>query len=369
MGAIVPTQSELTAEASAVTLARYAYIIGYSECAFWGVVREGEYNGECRDLWTKPQRDAIARYLAEAQEEIETEIGFFLSPRYVVGALADQPHGNDRLVDDQVYTRPMSARWPKIISAGVRATETLEAGASVSLVADPATVTVVGVTLTDTSEVTVYHPGTEVEINPSSINLNAGTLTIRIPRCRLVKADLADNPETGLLYTDLANFESTVDVVRIYTDQSTNATLVAPHSCSSWCASGGCNEYTTPGCIYVVAPLIGTLDVKPASYTDGAWRPSGVCRPNTRARLNYLAGARSLTRQAEDTIVRLAHAKMPVEPCGCDVTQRLWKRDREEPEVGQATRERINCPFGFSEGAWWAYRFAQTMKLTRGSVI
>jgi len=58
---------------------------------------------------------------------------------------------------------------------------------------------------------------------------------------------------------------------------------------------------------------------------------------------------------------------MPEEPCGCEVAQRLWRRDRHVPEV--LTRERINCPYGLSDGAWQAWRFTQSMKLVRGRVL
>jgi hypothetical protein len=74
-----------------------------------------------------------------------------------------------------------------------------------------------------------------------------------------------------------------------------------------------------------------------------------------------------LTRQVEDAIVRLAHSKMPDEPCGCDMLQRHWKRDRNIPQV--LTRERINCPFGLSDGAWFAYRQAATLKIWKASIL
>jgi len=77
-------------------------------------------------------------------------------------------------------------------------------------------------------------------------------------------------------------------------------------------------------------------------------------------RVNYYDGKQYLSRQMEDAIVRLAHAKMPDEPCGCDVAQRMWKRDRNVPEV--LTRERINCPFGMSDGAWIAWQFTRSFK-------
>ena len=83
-------------------------------------------------------------------------------------------------------------------------------------------------------------------------------------------------------------------------------------------------------------------------------------------RLNYQAGLRTLDTAMKSALVRLAHARMASEPCGCDIVRRLWERDRKAPDV--LSRERLNCPFGPSEGAWVAYKLAQSRKLYRMNV-
>jgi hypothetical protein len=130
--------------------------------------------------------------------------------------------------------------------------------------------------------------------------------------------------------------------------------LAYPESCT------GCVETTFDGCFYVRNPGVGILDVQQTSTNSNLCN----CRPQL-VRLNYLAGADVLTRQAEDAIIRLAHSKMPQEPCGCDVVKRLWGRDRNVPEV--LTAERLNCPYGLNDGAWIAFQFAQSMKVYRSS--
>jgi len=366
--AVVPAESTLTEEESAVSLPRYAQIIQSPECAFFGVSRDADTDYECRDIWMKHYRDNIQRYLAEAQEEIEDEIGYFLMPRFVVGAQTDGIP--ERQIDAQPYGFPVLARWGHPIGAGIKATTSIADGAAVDHTADPAVIGPVATTVTDTDEVKVYHPGTEVEIHPSVISISGGFITVTIPRCRMVKASLADNPSGGLDYDDVTNFEATVDIVREYCDPSTHATLVWPHQCSSVDAcSCTCSDYTQDGCIYIKDAVIGELDVLPATYSGGAWsRKTAICCGEPQLiQLNYRAGLTSLTRQQEDAIVRLAHAKMPEEPCGCEIAQRLWARDREIPSA--LTRERANCPFGMSDGAWSAWRFAQTFKLVRGMVL
>lgn len=385
---LVKAQSALVVEDSAITLARYAALIEFPECGFFGVKNDADRAmGECLDIWSLLQRNTVAKYLAEAQFEIEQEVGYFLSPRYVVGTLADQPLHNDRYVDSQPYHRVgrYLTKWPKVIAAGVRAESDIELDALVDHTTDPAIVGPLATTVTEASEVHVYHPDSEVEIDYSAITLAGGFVTLEIPRCRLVSEASADNPPEGLEHTDVGNcglsfappvtgsFECVVDVKRIYTDPSTNAELVWTHPCSPLCASNGCTDRTQAACEYIRSNERGSLDVRPARFVDDAWIggslscPVGCGNGIDLVRFNYLCGTQSLTPQAEDAILRLAHAKMPDEPCGCDVTQFLWKRDRHIPEV--LDRERLNCPFGLSDGAWIAWRFANSMKHYTGSTL
>lgn len=357
---IVPAQQTLTGISDlAVPLPRYFQLIQNQECGGWGVNNPDDPEPGCRDIWSKFQRDEVERYLAEAQEEIEQQISYPMTKRW----FTDERHA---------YRYPVFTNWGKVIEGGVRATLTIQAGAAVNHASDPAVIGPIATTVTNTDEIFVYHPGTDVEIIPSAITLSGGNVTIQIPRCRMVLASLADNPAEGWSYSDLANFEATVDVKRVYNDPSTNAVLIWPHQCTAVCAQGGCSDYTHTGCEYVRLPEIGSLGVTPATYTAGQWTVTtsgnpACCRGKAQfVRLNYRAGVVA-TRQMEDAIVRLAHSKMPDEFCGCEVWARLWRRDRNVPEI--LTRERLNCPFGLSDGAWIAWTFTRQFRLVRGDAI
>jgi hypothetical protein len=347
--AIVPIQDDLINQASAVRLARYAKIVDYPECNFFGVNQDtGVDVGQCREFWVKSQRDMILKYLAEAQYEIEQIAGYPMAPTYIGES---QP---DEYQDWQPFRRKIVTKFARFIEAGIEATADISLGEAVNHATDPAVIGPVATTVTDTSEVRVYHPGLDVEIDPSSVVIAGGNLTIQIPRCRMVTEANADNPKTGLTYTDLTNFESTVDIKRTFTNTATQATLAYPRTCT------GCTEQTISGCFYVRDPRVGVLDIQLSANGNNLCS----CSPEI-IRLNYLAGADVLTRQAEDAIVRLAHSKMSSEPCGCQVVQRLWGEDRNTPEV--LTAERLNCPFGLSNGAWVAFQFAQALKVYRSS--
>lgn len=356
---IVATRADLRADEAVIPLARYAQLIEYDECSFFGVRNPAiEWQTACRRIWLKRERDMILKYLLEAQDEIENVVGYPLQDRWVV-------------TEQRPYSFPLKARWKEVIEGGVMAETDISSGEAVDHSTDPAVVGPIATTVTDENEIHVYHPGTDLEIHPSQITLSAGSLTIEIPRCRLVTEAAADNEEGGMAYDDLTNFESTVDVKRVYNDPSTHATLVWPHACTTTSTYCGCTcgQYTQAACIYVRNGQLGFVDVLPASYSAGSWSTTcATCCGNPHhVLLNYRAGLTALGYQAEDAVLRLAHAKMPAEPCSCDIMRRVWQRDRNVPDV--LTRERLNCPFGLSDGAWVAWKFAQALKIHRGAVV
>lgn len=369
---IVKSQPTLIVEQSDVTLALYAAIIQVNpENLFWGVRRDDDGNYDCRTYWIKPERDEISRMLAEAQIEIEQETRFPVVRRWITG-------------DQQPWSWPLSAKWNEVFDGGIRATDDIDLDAAVTHVVDdaegnpsPSTVTV-ATAITDVREIKVYYPaslGVEgpIEIDPSDIDADGVNATISIPRCRLVRPALVNNPRAGLEYGTPANFLSLVDVIRVYHDDSTQATVVWPHqssacSCNS-CTCPTCGEFVRTACIYPKVPRIGSLDVLPATYSAGVWTQNLTCLCKIPAHtiLNYRAGPQTLSPQARDAVIRLAHAKMPAEPCGCEVSTRMWKKDRIVPDA--LTRERINCRFGLSNGAWAAWEFSQAMKVRRSYVF
>lgn len=334
----------------ALPLALYAERFVRAECGFWGVSNPTEDTYSCRHIWNKFQRDELAFALCEAQEEIEDEAGYPLQRKW----FTDETHN---------YKSSVFAIQNHIIAGGVQSITVIDDDSPVDHTNDPAVIGPLASTVTDEKEIKVYYPDTTQEITPRQITIAGGQVTIWIPRCRLVDAAYINNPDEGLDYNNLLYFQSTVDVKRVYNDPSTNAVLFTNHNCSAICSQYGCNEYTQDACMKIVKPVTSLVEVFPADYANATWTRETVCRSYGHMRLNYYAGI-DPTRQAQDAIVRLAHAKMSKEPCGCNPIQQLWKRDTNVPNA--LTRERINCPFGLSDGAWAAWQFAQAMKVVRG---
>ena len=358
MSHIIASIDELRQQESAIKLPRYSQIVEYDECMFFGVQRVGQENFACRTFWSKLERDSAARYLCEAEEEIEEILNFKIEPTYVQSTVPWR-------VSNVVF-----GRWCEVISPGVKTETVIELNSVIDHTNDPAVIGPIAIptTLTDVHSIVVYHPGTEIEIFPSKVTIgDVGSvgghfLTIEIPRCRLVKEEFANNdPSMPLNYADPGiggPFLQEVDVSYISTDTTTQGFLIFPN---------GDREAVDMQIIdpqiaefKLVAAGTGGVDdncgivSKPISYKNG--------QCPVQVELNYLSG-QTLNKRHEDAIVRLAHSKMPAEPCGCDVVQRLWKRDRFVPEV--LTRERLNCPFGLNDGAWISWRFVQAMRIVR----
>lgn len=354
---------------TAVSLPRYAQIIGYDECAFWGVTYDGQEQFSCSTFWTEWQRMNVAIYMRQAQQLIENVLNFPLCLTWIIGEI-DQ--GDARFIDQQMWHgNPMITRWGMVHRGGVMAEADIDLGVAVDYSDD--NIAVIGPIVTavsNTDEVRVFFAGSQQVITPSKITYSTGNLTIEIPRCRLLKPELSHlvENEEGYQKDEEDNFAEEVDIKRIYNDPSTHAQLVRAHDCSLDCSENGCTTQTDTGCIVVRDQRVGIIEVQPATYASSTWtRSRNLCRGYDQVRLNYQAGLRRITEDAENAIIRLAHSLMPEEPCKCSLTENLWKRDRTTPEI--LTRERLNCPFGVSEGAWFAFQWAKNNAVTRASVL
>jgi hypothetical protein len=327
---VIPSVFNATADASALTLARYAQIIRYDENAFFGINASDNRERACRKIWTKLERDMVARYLGQAQQMIEQELLYPIGQKW----FDDEQHKN-----------------VSVIASGVTLDHTN----------DPATIPATATTLTDADEIHFYIAGTDDEVYPDSLTLSGGFINATFPRARLVKAASQDNPDTGLAYADTGPtgpYAQELDIKRIYTDSSDVGEFVWPLGRAN-CPE--CDEETEPACGYIRSSLSGVVTLLPDTTGNCVYCGASVVR------LNYSAG-KPIDPVAEDAILHLAHALMPTMPCeGCDPLMMLWKGDRSIPE--SITRERANNMFGVQEGAWRAWIYAHKNRHFRTTFI
>src|SRR5512135_1335489 len=126
---VIPVHSALIDENdSAVKLARYAQLIGLDENQFFGINCADTASAQaCNAIWTHAERARLAKYLKEAQEEIEQVTRYPLAPRWFL----DEQH---------YYGFPVHTNWGKVIQSGFPHTTTIAAASVISHATDPAVV-------------------------------------------------------------------------------------------------------------------------------------------------------------------------------------------------------------------------------------
>lgn len=322
---------------TAIPLFEYAKIVGYTECAFFGVSSVTNDAYACREIWSESQRIELANAMADAQSDMESILNYHLIPTFDTA-------------EEHPITNPFMTRWSRLIALGVKKVTHLIDDRAVDHTSDPAEV-IIAFTGLDITNIHVYYPDTDREIFPSQITDDGADTHIFIPRCRMVGWNNLDNPQEGWDYADTSLFQATVDVTLEEVDNSVNITLQHRDNC-------GCTITNDTGCGYIKDKLIGKVQWIPAAYASSVWTPSSPrCRYQyITLEVNYKSGNLVMSAQDKNMLIRLAHSKMPVEPCGCATVQRLWARDRNVPDV--LTSERLNCSFGLSDGAWVAWKYA-----------
>ena len=409
-----------------LSLGRYADIMGLPGPHFWGGTLGNAFPpGSCSAIWRKypwqandmTSRLELAQAIYTAEEEIARLIGYYPAPVWI----EHEPHPYPRhhrpdaygaAVDNRLRHKSLSLKWGRFIQAGVRAV-TLVATATTATgalaYADPdgdgyneiASV-VVPTTLTDVSELKLYHPGhsgeQEWEIRPLlAKTANGVTATFTLWSWLLVKPSLYEtfpttsvNPTDPIDLTAAASLETSVDVYREYTDSSEPSAVFYwepdPHqalplagSCSVCGGTGcvACAHTTQDGCLFVRDILQGLVGVQPAAYsdTDAAWTASAwsVCREPDIVKVFYHAGDQDdkylagrtydpLSDFWAETIAWLATTRLERGVCACANATALFNWLRED--ITERTRDlshyvtydALRSPFGTRRGEVIAYR-------------
>lgn len=323
-----------------VDLDRYQELMQLPIAAFNGLNNPDEFPVyQCSHIWKQSQRDALAMYLAQAEEMRELELGYHLAPKYIV----DEEHD---------FSNTLVLNRKHLISVGKSASSAIESGVALdhgveTAPNDPVVITV-STDVTVTSEICVFYPGEDVKIKPSSISISGGTATIKIPRSRLVDPDLLDDRDDHLSYYENDNFISTVDVKRCYTDTSDVATI--RWIGTEWCTDS-CNLYTQTACLVAAgnrARRISKVKLAPASYSNGSWTVKSYtyCHQPESVVISYLSGRRASIK-TELLTARLSHTLMPNMPCSCPLVEQYWRDDRDMQDGF--------TPYGKMMGAWNAW--------------
>lgn len=337
-----------------LTLDRYQEIMRFPIAAFNGLHKADEAGCyDCAAIWKQTDRDGMALALAQAEQMREHELGYFLSPKYVVG-------------DEYDYEFPLILTNKYLIAVGTRRVDVIESGASLTLrdlggnIIDPVVV-VTPTTVTNPDEICVYYPNEDIEIHPSKVTISGGNATIEIPRSRLVSPSVDTNCEPPPEYDDDTNFLATVDVKHCYT--------VEPGAYFYWFGNQ-CDIFSVPNLstanqsayARIVSSRLSIVKLYPGVYAGGIWSGASMsyCYQPTFVRVSYLSGIRSSSQTELDT-ARLAHTLLPnIIPDRVDLCSGCWKGDMERDTSQLVT------PYGMSTGAIAAWMADSRSKIGQG---
>lgn len=332
-----------------------------TRCAFNGInIPTTIYDNECLGILTQSQRDDLAKYLVQAEYKREQHLGFFLGHKWKVYE-RHSVGGNN----------PYSLRHKHLQEIGYPTYADIELDAALDHGTapfdpdnppnDPVEVTVTTTVATD--EIIVTYPDESILIEPTSIVDNGdGTVTISIPRCRLVDPDYNDDRQDPISYYDTDPFLTVVDVKRLYADVSLGAHFVwARPDCATDCVARCQVACNIPG-VGEMAYELSLVDVQPATYSSGTWSTTSFTysqMPNG-LRFSYKSGQNDLTNYL--LTARFAHTLMPRPPHNCNIVKQKWVEDR---EIVPRTFTR----YGMTRGAVDCWMFDMDQKIGQGGMF
>ena len=361
-----------------LSLDRYRSLAAIPICLFNGVEDEDEARFGCDHCWSQWEREMVAMALRDAEDALAQRLGYYLGSRFVKDT-------------NQNWVDPMRLNWGHIIGAGIEGLTDVSADVSASdFTISPASITIPTASFPGgEDEIYIIETSSGLQIYPDDVDTVGANYVITVDQCKLIEWDNLENQTTATCITydallPAATWLKLADltIYRQYLDTSDQATVTFPPSCSCYCNGTACEGSDYSACAFVIDEQISKVRVSLADYdTDTeSWScsyaalcscislrcSSGICRVEHTATVNYRAGTTS-TPGWEQAVMRLAHTYMVLEPCGCALFDMMLNRDRRIPSI--LTTERINCPLGEMDGAWYAWNWLKTGSHTRAFML
>jgi len=383
-----------------LSLDRFAQIVGIHPLHFNQVTVSGLAPSTTCDSpliqysWQEADRvgrEEIAQAISDAEANIEEQLNFSLIPTWQVAEdVSYLPPASPELYNysgkNQNYQWNAVRTNKRLLISGGQEAFTLLAAAAAVVYADgdgdgyfeTATI-VVATSVTNTEEIAVYHSGhgadPAYEIRPITVVIGGGNATIVCRREQLVLPTLweALDPQAvdGLINT---NFEATVAVYRHYNDPSVQAQFL-------WENPDNVGSYDSQyGVANIRDARLGFLALQPATwdsilsaFASSTWVDS---RQPDRVRLYYQAGYRGRTYPYtrmdpfwERAVAYYALAMLDRPICGCSSISQYTMHWQEDLAISisspsgsnsaQLTQSQMECPFGTTRGALYAWRAVQ----------
>lgn len=421
-----------------LSLDRYAKIMGINPAHFWTAYAPDldpqvfPLNNRCSNIWPHyswQASDQVSHYdlalaIKEAEDEIAKYINFWPAPKWIAKEMHAYPRHYNRQAYDLTYNvrdqlKSVIARWGKVISPGQRAVSLLGtatiAGGSLTYsdedsdgLAETATVQM-STTLTDANEINVYFSSKsgaqDWEIREArSKSISGGVWTGVYDSWLFIDPDTRGAFPTGNGFTAInisttANYVSTVDVYREYTDTTAaSAQLIWERQPGTYCTTCGgigceaCSLLTQDGCVHIRDVRRGLLVPQAAEYdaTNGYWVGTALteCREPDQVKIWYYAGDQAdeylsgyshlrLSNFWAQTIAYLATARLERQPCDCSNITAVYAHLRADmaESVGDVNRfmpaDKLLNPLGTKRGEVivWDRISKFSEKIARGYAI
>lgn len=361
----------------------WAKIMGYNRWEFNGFSQWPSDKRSCGSVWYQhpEQTDMVTKAeLAEtislAESMLADYVGYNLLPTWdSIETIPPRFRVPGYTSNVNVFNRPKSVRMPKahVYALGERTKTAIELGATILRVDrdgdgfdETAQVTT---TLTDinVNEVRVYYPGESGddawEIRP--IKVAGNVIEFAIWQVPLKESVYGLNP-VAMDPSDTANYETEVDVYRVYNDTTTQVTLVynPDAECGTDC------EYGTVGnCAWVQNGELGYIVYNPALYREpdqlwvnyySGWRKNGG-RPLVELDPYWAKAVAYLTVGMLDK---------PLHDVYGGIESQLpsrWQERLDERTPGRTvalSQFMAENPFGIvTQGAWFAYQRAVARRI------
>lgn len=354
-------------------LATWAKIMGLHPLHF-EQVRIGEQDPHCDHIYFQfpwqtadhVSREEIAQAIAEAENRIETQLGYHLAPTWDVDEWREVPRLNRaglvnlNAADSRGFRTTVQAKFGYFISGGVETKTLIDADAAIVYTDrdndsyfETATVTV-PTTVTDPREIAIYYPGHEGddawEIRPTQVRISGGNAVITFRRELVVieeKLELFDIEGGEAIGTDDGDFLEVVDVYRHWNDPQTQATFLWEPMAGGWCGvcnGSGCETCSfsaQSGCLVARGdPRQSILSFGPADWSADDNNFSrvnwAVSRQPDIARLYYYSGWQDkrltlnnrMDPEWERIVAYYAAALLDRPPCDC--AKGDWSRWRQD---------------------------------------
>lgn len=367
--------------------------------------------GGCSCVWFQydwmdaghASRDELARAIAQAESMIAEFVGFWPAPKYIEAEHLLYPKRRQYVSADGVWVQPqllpnryknLQTHWGRFVEGGRRATESIEAGAAVTL-SNPdgddydelatVEVTYTGSATLREKDIGVFFAGVDASTDRSRLrNLNVAiagnVITITGYSAQFTDPALWENDDS--IDGDLAaSYVATVDVYRVYTEyqNTSNAPVMfvwqtTPTSGLGAAVSMG-YDYgvlqpwdTKPG---VVTPIPATWNVTAAEWRTGSFSGN---EPHM-AYLWYLAGwvtdtQGRMTAPFARAVAALATSLLHEPICGCGRAEKMssWWQGYPNPREDVTSYRQLDCPWGSKRGAWEAYAALSQLYTGAGAI-